>query len=119
MGVFQFLNLYFIFCTLMNFLFYTVREGFPLFGDYSLLSEICGNVTLVTSTLLFVLLVLPIPSLQFLNDANKKLFKCNKSVRRTCSQVNVLKTLLMDLVVNSVNEKKIPAEKIDKLFLIF
>ena len=99
--------------------YFTLHEGFPLFGDYILLSEICENVLLVSSTLFFVLPLLHIPSGQFLNGANKKLFKCNKSVRRTCSRVNALKILLIDLFCHSVNDKKFSVETIDNLFLLW
>ena len=68
---------------------------------------------------IFVLLLLYIPSGQFLNGANKKLFKCNKSVRRTCSRVNALKILLIDLFCHSVNDKKFSVETINNLFLIW
>ena len=69
------------------------------YGYYSLPLKFSGKFVTVTFPLLFFSLILHILTRLFLSGANKKLFKNNKTVWRTCCQLKALEPLLMHLLV--------------------
>ena len=76
-----------------------------LYGYYSLSFKFSGKVLQVTLTLLFFSFILYIPTMLFLSGANKKSFKCKKSVGRKCCRLKALKALLMHLSVTLLINK--------------
>ena len=63
-------------------MFYTAQERLTSFGDYSFLSELCGEVLPTTLALFFVLFISYMLTGWMLNSANKKLLKLSKSKKR-------------------------------------
>ena len=70
-----------------------------LYGFYSLPFKFSGKVLPVILILLFFSFILYMPTRIFLSGANKKPFKSKNSIGRKCSQLKVLKVLLMHLFV--------------------
>ena len=76
-----------------------------LYGFYSLRFKFSGKVFQVILILLFFSLILYMPNRLFLSGANKKPFKSKNSIGRKCSQLKVLKVLLMHLFVTLLINK--------------
>ena len=76
-----------------------------LYGFYSLPFKFSGKVLPVILILLFFSFILYMPTRIFLSGANKKPFKSKNSIGRKCSQLKVLKVLLMHLFVTLLINK--------------
>ena len=95
---------------LLRFLYFP-REIFDimyedlLYGFYSLPFKFSGKVLPVILILLFFSFILYMPTRIFLSGENKKPFKSKNSIGRKCSQLKVLKVLLMHLFVTLLINK--------------
>ena len=86
-----------------------------LYGFYSLPFKFSGKVLPVILILLFFSFILYMPTRIFLSGANKKPFKSKNSIGRKCSQLKVLKVLLMHLFVTLLINKITDADNRKRL----